>query len=348
MHKFLGFSLYLSTFTAQCSALRGPAGTGVPVFFSLHISEEFDETYCVRAEEACRMLNGMGYRIIADVSTKTLKQFGCTDLVELARHLGLWALRIDYGFTEDEIRDLAKRMPIVLNASTMTEQEAARIAATGGEVYAMHNFYPRPETGLDEQLLLETTRKLQQAGLKVLAFIPGDTQRRGPLYEGLPTLEEHRNVRPSAAFVDMAVRFGIDGIFLGDPGISTREAERIDRYCRENVISVPAVLEPEYEYLYGQVFTCRVDSPRWLVRFRESRQYSCPGQRVEPVCCGPRDPGCITIDNEKYGRYSGELMLIREALKADERVNVIGRVCEDAMLLLPCIRGGGKFVLVRP
>ena len=335
MHNFLGFSLYLSSFAAQCPALRGPTGTGVPVFFSLHISEEFDETYCTRAEEACRMLTELGYRIVADVSAKTLKQFCCENLVELARRLGLWALRIDYGFSEREIREIAV-------------ETAAWIAACGREVYAMHNFYPRPETGLDEELLLETTRKLQQAGLKVLAFIPGDGLRRGPLHEGLPTLEAHRNVRPSAAFVDMAVRFGIDGIFLGDPGISTREAERIDRYCRENVISVPAELESEYGYLYDQVFTCRVDSPRWLVRFQESRMYSCPGRRVEPACCGPRDPGCITIDNEKYGRYSGELMLIRQPLKADERVNVIGRVCEDAMLLLPCIRGGQKFVLVRP
>lgn len=348
MHNSLGLSLYLSTFAAQCSALRGPAGTGVPVFFSLHISEEFDETYCARVEEVCRWLTERGYRMIADVSVKTVKQFGCSDLTELARKLGLWALRIDYGFSEEEIRDMAKKMPIVLNASTTTEEAAVRIAAEGGNVFAMHNFYPRPETGLDEELLRETTRKLQRAGLKVLAFIPGDELRRGPLYEGLPTLEAHRKALPSAAFVDMSVRFGIDGIFLGDPGISQKEAERIDRYCRENVISVPAELSAGYEYLYDQVFTCRVDSPRWLIRFQESRMYSCPGQTVKPDRCVVRKPGCITIDNEKYGRYSGEIMMIRELLPADDRVNVIGYVCDDAMLLLPCIRGGQKFVLVRP
>ena len=348
MHNSLGLSLYLSTFAAQCSALRGPAGTGVPVFFSLHISEEFDETYCARVEEVCRWLTERGYRMIADVSVKTVEQFGCSDLTELARKLGLWALRIDYGFSEEEIRDMAKKMPIVLNASTTTEEAAVRIAAKGGNVFAMHNFYPRPETGLDEELLRETTRKLQRAGLKVLAFIPGDELRRGPLYEGLPTLEAHRKALPSAAFVDMSVRFGIDGIFLGDPGISQKEAERIDRYCRENVISVPAELSAGYEYLYDQVFTCRVDSPRWLIRFQESRMYSCPGQTVKPDRCVVRKPGCITIDNEKYGRYSGEIMMIRELLPADDRVNVIGYVCDDAMLLLPCIRGGQKFVLVRP
>ena len=106
----LGYSLYLSTFTAQCSALRGQAGTGAPVFLSLHISEEFDDTFCDRAREACHALADMGYRIIADVSVKTVDQFGCTDLTELAEKLRLWALRIDYGFSREAIEAMAEKM----------------------------------------------------------------------------------------------------------------------------------------------------------------------------------------------------------------------------------------------
>ena len=144
----LGYSLYLSTFAAQCPALRGLAGTQAPVFLSLHISEEFDDTYCRRAEEVCHWLADRDFRIIADVSVKTLKQFGCQDLTELAHRLRLWALRIDYGFSTQEIETMAQKMPIVVNASTTTKEAAVRIASQGSEVFAMHNFYPRPETGL--------------------------------------------------------------------------------------------------------------------------------------------------------------------------------------------------------
>lgn len=348
MHKSLGFSLYLSTYAAQCSALRGRAGTGTPVFLSLHISEEFGPAYCSRAEEICHSLSDQGFRIIADVSVKTLQQFGCSDLTELARCLRLWALRIDYGFTGEEIEVMAEKMPIVLNASTISKEDAVRISEKGSQVFAMHNFYPRPETGLDEELLMKTTKMLQDAGLKVLAFIPGDAHLRGPVFAGLPTLEEHRNCIPSAAFVDMVIRFGMDEIFLADPGLSQTETERIDRFCRENVISVPAVLAHKFEHLYDQVFTCRVDSPRWLVRFQESRMYSCIGTSVEPENCVARDMGTITIDNKNYGRYTGEVQIIRSPLKADERVNVIGHICENALLLMNCLKGGQKFVLVRP
>lgn len=117
---------------------------------------------------------------------------------------------MDYGFTENEIAALARQMPVVLNATTTAAESARRIAAAGNLVMAMHNFYPRPETGLDDDFLLKSTRSLQAAGLKVLAFIPGDNKLRGPLYEGLPTLERHRRLPPSACFVDLTLHFGLE------------------------------------------------------------------------------------------------------------------------------------------
>lgn len=344
----LGYSLYLSTFAAQCPALRGQAGTGAPVFLSLHISEEFDDTFCARAEKTCHALADMGFRIIADVSVKTVKQFGCADLTELAEKLRLWALRIDYGFSRQEIEAMAEKMPIVLNASTTTAEDAAAIAAKGKPVMAMHNFYPRPETGLDEDYLRETTESLRQAGLKVLAFIPGDTQKRGPVFEGLPTLEAHRKVLPSAAFADLVLNYGMEEIFVGDPGLSEKETERIHRFCREGILSIPCQIHENWHHLYDQVFTCRIDSPKWLVRFQESRIYSCQGEITEPYNCVPRTAGSLTVDNLRYGRYSGEIMLIRCDLPADDRVNVIGQVPENALLLLRLIGRGTKFTLVKP
>ena len=346
MPKTLGFSLYLSTYEQQHDLLKLRAGTGAPIFLSLHISDEFDATYCQRARAICHSLAAFGFRTIADVSVKTLDQFGCESLTELAKELKLWGLRIDYGLSPEEIGEMARTMPIVLNASTTDPEDARRIAAMGQEVFALHNFYPRPETGLDEEYLLETTQKLRAAGLSVQCFIPGDTLLRGPLHEGLPTLETHRHVLPSAAFVDLALRFGMDAIFLADPCLSEKEQQRIAQFCKTGTICVPARLEESWRHLYGRVFTCRVDSPKWLIRFQESRVYSCQGESVEPCNCVQRRRGVITVDNKNYGRYSGELMLIREDLPADERVNVIGEVPENALLLMDRIGRGAKFMLV--
>ena len=69
---------------------------------------------------------------------------------------------------------------------------------------------------------------------------------------------------------------------------------------------------------------------------------------MAPKICVERSMGAITIDNENYGRYTGEIQIIRSYLKADDRVNVIGHIPESAWLLMERIRGGQKFTLVRP
>ena len=222
MLKTLGRSVYLTQFEEQRASLSAFAAGGAPVFISLHISEEFDAAYCARVQEMCDFLSAQGWRILADVSEKTIRQFGCADLTALAKRLHLWGLRLDYGFSLEEMCALAQQLPVAVNASTTTPEVARQLAAGGGTVIAMHNFYPRPETGLDPEFLRESTAALQAEGLQVYGFIPGDALLRGPLYQGLPTLEAHRTAAPSAAFADLALNYGLDGIFAGDPEVSTR------------------------------------------------------------------------------------------------------------------------------
>lgn len=345
MHNQLGFSAYLSSFETQRETLAAHAQPGTPIFLSLHISEEFSPDYVAKVREMCTFLVELGYRIIADVSVKTVAQFGQPDLVRLARELGVWALRVDYGFSVEEIAALAAHLPVVLNASTTTPEDARRIASAGELVMAMHNFYPRPETGLDPDFFRTSTQALQQAGLKVLAFIPGDNLLRGPLHLGLPTLEHHRNLPPSVAFAELAIQYGVDGIFLADPGISEGELARIRRFCSDGVLEIPAQLDEMGQNLYHRVFTCRPDSPAWMVRFAESREYSCFGAQIQPWNCVERRLGSITVDNLSYGRYSGEVQMLRGDFPADPRVNVVGHVAPPYLPLALCVKRGASFAL---
>ena len=56
-----------------------------------------------------------------------------------------------------------------------------------------------------------------------------------------------------------------------------------------------------------------------------------------------RPLGTITVDNEKYERYQGEIQIAKRNLPADEKVNVIGRIKKDDRLLLQYMYGGSKF-----
>ena len=53
--------------------------------------------------------------------------------------------------------------------------------------------------------------------------------------------------------------------------------------------------------------------------------------------------GAITIDNEGYGRYMGELQIIRMPQPADPRTNVAAMVDESECNLLQYITPGRKF-----
>lgn len=344
--KTLGHSVYLSSFEIIKPMLKSAGTTGTLVFTSLHISEEFSEHYCEDVKAMCRWLTAAGYRIIADISPQTAKQFRCVNITQLAHELRLHALRIDYGFTESEITEIAKKIPVVLNASTADPAAAQAILQAGGQVAAMHNYYPRPETGLDDTFLLKTTNSFHVCGIPVLGFIAGDGRRRGPLNEGLPVLERHRNIPPLVAYADLVQNFRLDAVFLGDITISDKQRKWINEYALTDILPVPAVLAHSGKNLYEQVFTCRPDSPAGLVRFQESREYSCFGEYIEPENCEERPTGTITVDNIRYKRYSGEVQLTRQPYPADTRVNVIGNIETAYLPIIDCIPRGGKFRLV--
>ena len=342
----LGRSVYLSQPETVEAALAREDARDVPLFLSLHISEEMNEEYCAFARQACRKLAEKGYQIIADVSVKTCAVFHQPDLALLARELGLYALRVDYGLETEEICALAGQLPVAVNASTVSLSDAARIARAGKQVFAIHNFYPRPETGLDRAQFDRRTARLRELGYQVYAFIPGDEALRGPLREGLPTLEEHRSCGPASAYMDLCERNACDGVFIGDPGLSSTEEVRIRLYQEQGLLSLPCIMAEAYAHLLNRSFVCREDSPASLVRVKESRVYSCQGKLVEPENCASRPRGSITMDNARYLRYSGEVMITRQDFPADPRVNVIGQVRGCGLPLLDLIGPETPFLLI--
>lgn len=347
MHNLPGYSVYLAEYRKGRMPSAEVIAGGAPVFLSLHIREEYSDSYEQEMEELCAALNDRGLRIIADIEKETPSRFHVSSVLQLKEKLHLYGVRLDFGFAVQEIAALAEQMPVVLNASSVNPEDASLILSHSAyPVTAMHNFYPRPETGLDEAYLHETTANLKALGLKTAAFIPGDLAKRGPIYEGLPTLEAHRTLPPSVGYIDLLGRFQIDSVFVGDPEISGKEVSRMQAYAKKDIIELPCMLREGYEDYYDQAFTCRIDSPSWLIRAEESRAYAGSSGRKEPARLPEeRIRGSITLDNEKYLRYCGELQLMRKDLSADERVNVIGHVKQEYHSLLDLIGRGKKFIL---
>ena len=349
MYKPLNFSAFLSNFEElkpffpEAEEYEKIGGTPY-VFTSLHIAEEGRGDYAVQMKKMCDQIRAMGYQLIADVSKRTLNYVKKDTMIEVAKEYGISILRPDFGFRIEELIEIAKQMPICLNATNLKPEEVDAILQAGGEVCAMHNYYPRPETGLDDVFFRQRNEWLKAKGIPVMAFIAGNIFKRGPIFEGLPTLEQHRGLPPYVAYLDLTLNFGIEDIYVGDGAISREEWEKIEHFRRTGEIYLPVqTLSDKYdEYLFGCSYTIRDDSPRWLKRLMESRQFSTFGREIEPVMALPRKAGSVTIDNVKYSRYSGEMQIVIEDLPLDERVNVIARIPAKYLPLLPLIKNEQK------
>ncbi|PKL24219.1 MAG: DUF871 domain-containing protein [Spirochaetae bacterium HGW-Spirochaetae-3] len=348
MHRGLGRSVFVSTFPRDEAGLASRPGGGDPVFTSLHIAEEFDGTFAARARAMCLRLAELGYEVVADVSKRTLDVFGESDVAELALSLRLSALRLDYGFSLEETEAVARRVPVCLNASTLPPEHIARVARSGARVVGMHNYYPRPETGLDDDRLAATNRALAGLGVEAWSFVAGDLELRGPLRLGLPTAESHRGAAPYAAYVDSLLRLGAVGVMVGDGPLGDYDAGLARSFAETGTIALPVDFLDPYRYLEGTAFTVRADSPARVLRLQESREYATAGARIDPYNALERKTGSVTMDNAGYLRYSGEIQVTREDLPADPRVNVIGRVPPRYSLLLRNCAPGARIKFAPP
>ncbi|WP_214804779.1 MULTISPECIES: DUF871 domain-containing protein [unclassified Exiguobacterium] len=314
------------------------------IFTSLHIPEDDPTLYTERLRDLGALARELEMELVADIAPSSLAALGKTwDDAATLIEWGVTGLRVDYGITPKQVADLSRQMMVALNASTLTAEELAAMKAEGlvlEQVEAWHNFYPRPETGLDRDWFHDKNRWLREQGIRVQAFIPGDGQRRGPLHATLPTLEDHRRRSPFACYLELQA--SVDRILIGDPGLSASTMNQFAAY-QEGIIVLRATGQSD-DPLLTRVQTNRLDPARDVIRSVESRSSGHPGNGwLEPATVSDRPVGSITIDNLKYGRYAGELQVTKRNLAGDERVNVIGRVIEADRPLLQQIGPGGRF-----
>lgn len=352
----LGISIYLSEKNIEKNKkyIELAKNNGFnSIFTSLHIPEDDPSTYKTLLQLLGTWAIESEMELMADISAKSLTHLGLdySNVSEL-QNWGVTGLRVDYGLNEKKIADLSKKMKIALNASTLTPaflDELLKCGLQTENVEAWHNFYPRPETGLATSYLIEKNKWIKSFGISTMAFIPGNDEMRGPLYKGLPTLEKHRGINPLLAYLDLTQNCHVDKVLVGDISIKIETMEALSK-TREfiELRYKPYSQEEEILSMVEQVHTNREDPARDCLRSMESRLYGSFGEKsLKPANTISRAKGSVTIDNELYGRYGGELQIMLTNLPSDEKVNVIGIIIEDDLSLLQYIGAGKKFKLKR-
>lgn len=324
------------------------------LFTSLHLPEVNYKDVIYKYKVLLKIAKEQGMIIIADIARSTMDIFGGTehDLTPF-RLLNIDILRVDYGFSYRELISMSNNnlgIKIQLNASTLSQEDLIYLDDKGvnwNNITSCHNFYPRPDTGLSYSTFIKKSKMLKELGLQVWSFVPSQIGMRGPLFEGLPTLEIHRKVEVYTAARHLAYTGLVDGIIFGDAYANKRELEQVASVDNEimeiNIDLTATISEKEKEIIFLSFHSNRKDSPEYIIRSEKSRGYARKGRKIKPNNCIKREAFSVTIDNEGFNRYSGELQIILKDMPSDPRINVVGEVCEDEYVLVKQITSGRKF-----
>ncbi|WP_313582037.1 MupG family TIM beta-alpha barrel fold protein [Lacrimispora sp.] len=340
-----GISIYfLSGMEKNERLIKKAIKSGVKyAFTSLHIPEETGIDYRSDVLKLLSMCREGGLNLIVDVGPETLEKFETDSIAEL-KELGITHVRLDYGFDAKETVEISKDFYVVFNASTIMEEELMEWKKYGADFArftACHNFYPKQFTALSLKQTKEMNQRLQYLGFTTMAFVPGNLELRGPLFEGLPTVEEHRG-RKDQVLLNMLELFydgSCDVVLIGDVDVEERDWKDIQCLSQDYVELKADILSP-YEFVRDIIHHDRPDSSGYVIRSQESRQYKQEIKLDHENHTQVRKLGSISISNENYLRYMGELEIARVDLPGEDRVNIIGQVHDSCMKYLPYIQKG--------
>ena len=143
---------------------------------------------------------------------------------------------------------------------------------------------------------------------------------------------------------------GMDSVFVGDSMPTEDELNLLGSFTDKNIVLLrPELLtnNPDIIELISKKFTTRLDEARDVIRTQESRQYAKEASfEIAPEHCITRSTGFITLDNESYGRYKGELQILKTSLPSDYRVNVVASLPDSELYLLKYLQPGTAFQLL--
>lgn len=296
----------------------------------------------------------LNMEIIADVVPKVFKDLNVDyrDL-KIFSDIGLTGIRLDMGFSGNEESIMSFNpygLKIELNISSGTKylDNVMSYLPNKENIIGCHNFYPHRYTGISREHFMETTETFKKYGLRTAAFVSSNEASFGPwnINEGLPTMEEHRELPVEVQAKDLINTGLIDDIIISNCFASEEELKTLGSISR-NILELNIDIDenlPEVErnILLNELHFNRGDISEYMIRSTQSRvKY----KGYEFKLLNPKDmeKGHIVIESSLYAHYAGEVHLVLKPMKNSNRSSVVGRVAEEEIFLLDYIKPWQKF-----
>ena len=314
-HKDIWDAIVIQAKEFQCTEL----------YCSLHIPEAKNLRQFLRYLKTLH--TSEGFTFIADISPHVSKMLNLRfDQLPQLMEYGIKSVRVDFGYSEDEVIALAHAgFRVAINASTISKESLERFKEL--DLIGWHNYYPRPETGISKSYMLQQNQLLRSYGIPIVTFIPGESYWRAPFYASLPTLESQRALNTYVNYLEMRQLASDSDICLAEGVLQEDHKLWIRRYDTEQVLTLPvSVLDSMKEQFYHSYFPIRKEVSEMSWRLDHTRAlFQAPNYYLNT---NKRAKASIQMDLEGYGRYQGELHIMKQDATLHPLVTRVGAILE--------------------
>lgn len=352
--KQLGISVYPEHTTKEetYAYIRKAGKLGYKRVFTCFLSVEEDKEEIIKNfSELCSVVHEAGMVISADTNQEVFAKLGATPFdLSVFREIGLDIIRLDghFGDVEDiAITHNPYGIKIEYNASsTIDIANLVRCGADEENMCLCSNFYPQRHTGMGLQRYVELTAAYKASGLRIGSFVSSNNKDTfGPwaVYDGLPTLEIHRDLPIDLQARHLHAMNLCQDILIGNCYASDEELAALAGIDFSKItvrIDFDAdASDLEKEIVLYDKHSSRDDCNDLIVRSSAPRI-------AFKGCSIPERPrqdkmvhrGDMVIVNDNLEHYRGEVWIALKDMELSNEYNLVGKVPEQEQIILDWIK----------
>ena len=357
----IGIALYpdKTTFKEDVAYLKRAQRYGYQkVFMSmLQIDIQDPKKSIRRLKESMAFANELGMLVMLDIHPMVFDYLKMKeDDLSYFHDIGVKILRLDSGYngrTEAMMTHNPYGITIDVNMSNDTHyfNLIQDYLPQYQNLSASFNFYPQRYTGLSLETFQSCLRHFKNAHIQTAAFITSQTAQVTPwdISDGLCTLEDHRDLPIDIQARHMKMLKCVDDIIIGNAFASEEELKIVQKVMSTSVdylhVTFNEDASEQEKQMVCTIHDYRGDASEYMIRSSHHKQKYAKESILAHQHIRNIQRGDILVLNDNYVQYKAEIQIALKDRAGDPRINVVGRIKEDEMLLLEQLKPFQTFEL---
>ena len=369
----LGVSLYPEQETLEeiDAYLKKASAYGFKkVFTSMFSVPGTKEEIIAYFKDFTKIVHKYGMIVSGDCNSELFHRLEATETdLSVFKDIGVDILRMDFSFNDER------------DATLINNKEGLKIeiGAKPENISTCHNFYPERYTAPSLEAINDINNYWKAKNIPVAIFISSlvkGSHGPWPVSDGLPTIEEHRDMPIEIQLKHCLALDNVDEIIIGNAYASDEEFKAIDQVMKQVYVDIPkneslgfladfvphgltkripfkihldkgtTALEKEILFNYPS-HSDLGDCMNYMLRSRWTRMI----YKGKEIPCRPCDKayytrGDVVIVNDNLVHYRGEIQIVLKEMKVDGQRNLLGHIDENEIFILEHIKAKDVFTFV--